>query len=102
MKLIFTLFLGLFLMESSVFSEERTAQQIYKTTCSACHMSGILNAPKAFDEESWKARNKSVEDLIASAKKGLNAMPPMGLCMDCKDSELKEVIKYMMEKEKIE
>ncbi len=82
----------------AVYSEERPAEQIYKVSCATCHMSGVANAPKANDEAAWKARGKSIEELVISSKKGLNVMPPMGLCMDCSDNELKEVIKYMMSK----
>jgi cytochrome c5 len=39
-----------------------------------------------------------IDALVASAKKGKNAMPPMGTCMDCSDAELKAAIEFMLPK----
>lgn len=92
------LILFLILLSVSVSAEGRTAEKIYQTYCTMCHMAGVANAPKTHDEEAWKARNKTVEELVASSKKGLNAMPPMGMCNDCSDGEFKAAIEYMMKK----
>jgi len=33
--------------------------------------------------------------LVASVEKGLNAMPPKGMCFDCSADEYKALIEYM-------
>jgi len=66
--------------------------------CMACHGTGAAGAPKVGDTAAWGPRLEaagSVEALVESAKKGKNAMPPMGLCNDCSDAELKEIIEFM-------
>ena len=66
--------------------------------CMACHGTGAAGAPKVGDTAAWEARIEAaggIDGLVESAKKGKNAMPPMGLCSDCSDAELKEIIEYM-------
>lgn len=71
----------------------------YNMYCVACHSTGAAGAPKTHDKAAWDERFAAVdgkmEEVVAIAKKGLNAMPPMGLCGDCSDDELKEIIEYM-------
>lgn len=102
MQLCKTLLLGLsFLLTANiVYAEGRSAEQIYTTSCATCHATGVANAPKIHDTSAWKARAKNLDELLASAKKGLNAMPPMGLCADCTDAELKATISHMMSQKK--
>lgn len=83
----------------TLFAEGRSGEEIFKATCATCHIAGVANAPKAHDELAWKAKNKSIKELVESSKKGLNVMPPKGLCMDCTDKELEEAIEFMMQKE---
>ena len=66
--------------------------------CGACHMSGLLGAPKIGDAAAWKTRASAkggVDGLLKSAIAGLNAMPPKGTCATCSDDELKAAIKVM-------
>ena len=68
----------------------------YAVTCGACHAIGVLGAPKTGDAGQWEPRlAKGMDALVASVKKGLNAMPPGGLCNSCSDEEYKELITYM-------
>jgi cytochrome c5 len=74
----------------------RSGEQIYQTNCIACHGTGAAGAPKFGDAAAWAPRiAKGIDALLASATKGLNAMPPKGLCMDCSEDELKGAIEYM-------
>lgn len=74
----------------------RSGEEIYKTTCTACHSVGLLGAPKTGDKAAWDARLKpGINAALAIAKKGLNAMPPKGNCMNCSDDELLAAIKHM-------
>jgi cytochrome c5 len=77
---------------------ERSGEEIYNAKCFVCHAQGVANAPKFGDAATWKPRaDKGMEALLATAKSGINAMPPMGTCMDCSDNEMKAVIQYMLD-----
>ncbi len=95
-KLLF--FLALVFSHTLAVAESRSGEQLYNTFCAACHLSGIANAPKVKDPAAWAAKKKSLNEFVASAKAGLNVMPPYGLCTDCSDDELKAAIEYMMKK----
>lgn len=91
-------FLGsLFLLSTPVMAE-RSGEQIYNSHCIACHMPGIAGAPKKGSSD-WAIKLEeagSLTSLVQIAKNGKNAMPPMGTCMDCSDSEMENVITYLM------
>jgi cytochrome c5 len=55
----------------------RSAADIVKNTCSACHQTGAANAPKLGDAAAWAPRIKTgVNTLVQSVIKGKGAMPP--------------------------
>lgn len=82
---------------ASVASGEDT----YKKSCAMCHAGGTAGAPKLGDAAAWAARaEKGLDGMLAVAKKGVNAMPPMGMCMTCSDDDLKAAISYMVEQSK--
>ena len=72
----------------------------YGRSCAMCHVSGAAGAPKTGDVKAWKPRiAKGMDALMESVKKGLNAMPPTGLCSDCSDEDYRELISYMASSE---
>ena len=74
----------------------RDTTELYNRACMACHASGAAGAPKTGDTAAWAPRlEKGMDVLIASAKNGLNAMPPRAMCMDCTDDEYKALIEFM-------
>ena len=76
---------------------KRTGEQVYQTYCGSCHGGGWQGAPVAYDENEWKPRLENGFDaMFQNAKKGMNAMPPMGTCMDCTDEELRASIEEML------
>lgn len=80
----------------SVSVEARDTQELYNKSCIACHASGAAGAPKTGDVAAWTPRlAKGMDKLVASAKTGINAMPPKGMCMDCTDAEFKALIQFM-------
>lgn len=82
-------------------SGPKDASEIYTSSCSACHGSGVLGAPKIGDAAEWTARlEKGLDTLTANAISGINAMPPMGTCASCSDDEIKETIQYMIDNSK--
>jgi len=71
-------------------------EAIYNAKCMACHGTGI--GPMSRMKGAWKARLEAqggVEGLLASAKQGINAMPPKGGCTDCSDEQLRAAIAFM-------
>lgn len=75
----------------------RSAEDIYKTKCSACHATDAIGAPMFGNAASWTDRiAKGEETLITNAIDGFNAMPPKGTCGDCSDDEIKITVQYMV------
>jgi cytochrome c5 len=55
----------------------RSAADIVKNICSACHQTGAANAPKLGDSAAWAPRIKTgLNALVQSVIKGKGAMPP--------------------------
>lgn len=76
----------------------KSGEDIYKTSCMACHAAGVANAPKFGDAAAWAPRiANGMDALMANAIKGLNAMPPKGTCMTCSDDDLRAAIQYMVD-----
>ncbi len=76
----------------------RSGSDVYGKFCTACHGSGLLNAPKTGDTATWSARADAaggLDGLLTHAINGINAMPPKGTCGDCSDDELKAAIEHM-------
>ena len=74
----------------------RSAEEIYKTTCAVCHLTGVANAPKMADKAAWEPRiSAGLASLITNATNGKGAMPPRGGKADLSDEELKATILYM-------
>ena len=72
-------------------------EDIYKTSCAACHATDAIGAPMFGNPASWAPRiAKGEETLIKNAIEGINAMPPMGTCATCSTEEIAETVKYMV------
>lgn len=72
-------------------------QQIYQSTCQACHATGAAGAPKLGDKEAWAPRiSQGMDTLVANALSGKNAMPPKGACGSCSDEDIKSAVQYMV------
>ena len=78
--------------------KNRTGEQVYNTSCAACHATGLLNAPKNGDKAGWKAKFDvagSFDNLLKNAINGVGAMPAKGTCMDCSTDEIEKAISFM-------
>ncbi len=76
----------------------RSADEVYKATCSACHTAGVAGAPKTGDAASWSARiAQGVDALFQSALKGKGAMPAQG-GGDFSDFEIERTVVMMANK----
>ncbi len=74
----------------------RSGEEVYTSKCGLCHAAGVSGAPK-FGTADWAERGaQGIDALLATAIKGINAMPAKGLCTDCTDDELKGAIEHML------
>jgi cytochrome c5 len=82
-------------LSSAVLAED--GQQIYQSSCQACHATGAAGAPKVGDKEAWAPRiAQGMDTLLTNATKGIRAMPPKGACATCTEADLKAAIEYMI------
>jgi type VI secretion system protein VasI len=80
-----------------ISSENQEIVAIYQSTCFACHSTGAAGAPKLGDIEDWNSRmEKGLDQVMANVVRGINAMPPKGLCFECDNDTLKAVVSYMI------
>jgi cytochrome c5 len=82
---------------SSTVMAEADGQQIYQSSCQACHATGAAGAPKLGDKEAWAPRiAQGMDTMLANATNGIRAMPPKGACASCTEADLKAAIEYMV------
>jgi cytochrome c5 len=85
----------------AVSSGPKSADDIYNSSCMACHATGAAGAPKVGDKAAWAARIAQGSDTLHKhAIEGLNGMPAMGLCMSCSEDEIKATVDFMVKKSK--
>lgn len=79
--------------------EPMTAEQVLTSTCNACHVAGVLEAPKNGDKAAWSARaaaDGGLDGLTEAAIKGKNMMPPRGGNADLSDEEVRAAVALML------
>lgn len=75
----------------------KSGEQVVTETCSACHATGALEAPKIGDADAWGARmSVGLDTLVASAIAGKGAMPPRGGAATLSDGEIRAAIEHML------
>lgn len=90
---------GFTLKDASAPKELKTGEQVYSTTCIACHGSGAAGAPKLGDNAAWSERIAAGYDkVLGYALHGLNAMPAKGGNPDLDDVEVARAMVYMVNK----
>ncbi|QBQ56530.1 oxidase [Nitrosococcus wardiae] len=78
-------------------------RQVYNKTCSACHETGALGAPKIGDKIAWKTRvQKGLDVLVFHAVNGFKAMPPKGGNSALAQSDIRKGIIYMLNESGVE
>ena len=83
--------------QSVVSQDSFDAAAAYQQSCFACHASGAAGAPLLGDAEAWAARTeKGMEAVMSNVINGFNAMPAKGMCMDCSDADLQEIVDFMI------
>ena len=84
----------------TVADASTSIDQLYTQGCSACHATGVANAPKLGDKVSWEPRiAKGVDQLYASAINGIpgTTMMAKGGRVDYSDDDIKKIVDYMLE-----
>jgi cytochrome c5 len=83
----------------SASSASRSGDEIFNTVCTACHTSGVLEAPKFGDKAAWEPRMANGFDaLLTSAINGKGNMPAKGGDASLSDDEMKAAIIHILEK----
>jgi cytochrome c5 len=71
---------------------------IYERVCSACHSSGVMDAPKFCDLTDWKPRMAhGMEHLVKHAIDGFNNMPSKGGMESLTVTESANAVAYMVD-----
>jgi cytochrome c5 len=76
-------------------------KKIYDSACTACHATGVANAPKLGDKAAWAPRiEQGMDTLVQSALKGKGAMPPKGGNASLSDADMRAAIEFMVSQAK--
>src|SRR5450830_850104 len=87
---------GFTFRDSTAPKQLLSGEEVFKTTCAACHGAGIAGAPKVGDQAAWKTRiSEGYDKLLSHAINGLNAMPAKGGNPDLDDVEVARTVVYM-------
>ncbi|MFC5473187.1 c-type cytochrome [Paraherbaspirillum soli] len=71
-------------------------EEVFKSTCAACHAAGVAGAPKVGDAGAWGPRIAAGFDKVLDhALHGLRAMPAKGGNPDLDDVEVARAVVYM-------
>jgi cytochrome c5 len=74
-----------------------SGEDVFKSTCIACHGTGINNAPKFGNKAAWAPHlAHGVPALYTSALKGKGPMPARGGNASLSDAEVKAAVDYMV------
>ncbi len=77
----------------------KTGQQVFETTCTACHTAGVAGAPKFGDKAAWAPFIKTGYDsMVKVALHGKGAMPAKGGNPSLSDYEVERALVYMANK----
>ncbi len=84
------------LVDASAPTSARTGQQVYESTCAACHNAGVAGAPKIGDTAAWAPHIKEgLEEIFNVALNGKGAMPAKGGNPSLSDLEVKRAAVYL-------
>ncbi len=89
--------LAVLALGAAVQAQAATGQQVYETTCFACHGSGAAGAPKLGDKAAWAPRLATgAAALHGSALKGKGVMPPKGGNAGLSDADVIAAVDFML------
>lgn len=69
---------------------------LYERSCKACHTQSGGVTPLTGDAQAWQPRlAKGLPALVVNIRQGFNGMPADGLCTECSDEDLQQLIRFM-------
>ena len=72
-------------------------KKVYDSVCTACHSTGVANAPKFGDKAAWAPRIATgMDTLLNVALHGKGAMPPKGGNPALSEAQIRAAIEYMV------
>lgn len=81
----------------AAYATDQAVIDRYNKSCVACHASGAAGAPITGNAAQWAPRiEKGMDVMVANVEKGMNAMPPKGMCYDCSADDYKALVEYMI------
>lgn len=90
---------GFSLVDANAPKVFKTGQQVFESTCTACHTAGVAGAPKIGDSSAWAPLIKTGYDaMVKIALHGKGAMPPKGGNPSLSDFEVERAVVYMANK----
>lgn len=90
---------GFALVDANAPKVFKTGQQVFESTCTACHTAGVAGAPKLGDKAAWAPFVKAgYEDMVKNAIHGIGAMPPKGGNPSLSDFEIERAVVYIANK----
>ncbi|WP_353250319.1 c-type cytochrome [Salinisphaera sp. T31B1] len=83
----------------SAQADDVSGEKVFNQVCTACHTSGVLQAPKVDDKAAWASRisEQGKPLLYKRAIEGYNNMPPKGGNSTLSNAEVKAAVDYMIE-----
>jgi cytochrome c5 len=90
---------------ASVTYNAAAGKALYETSCTACHKTGLMGAPKLGDKLDWAPRIKQgIEVLVSHADKGFSGkkgtMPAKGGNAKLTTAEIGNAVAFMVDKSK--
>lgn len=75
----------------------RSGQEVYNAACTACHLIGVLGAPKLDDTAAWSARLDAagIDGLVSSVINGKGNMPARAGA-NISDAEIRVAVDYIL------
>lgn len=88
-------YLGVSAMTMSAAEPDPYIVELYQAYCVGCHAQQS-DAPIAFDPKQWQGRLAKGQDrVLENAINGIGNMPPLGMCQECGEQDLMDLIEYM-------
>jgi cytochrome c len=76
---------------------EHPGKEAYEKSCAVCHKTDAMGAPDVGNKEAWaKVTKKGLDKVIHNAINGIGGMPPKGGNMELTDTQIKEIVDYMV------
>jgi len=73
-------------------------EKLYKSTCFACHATGVANAPKFGSKADWEPYIKTgLDAMVKVAMEGKPPMPPKGGAANATEEDIRAAVQYMVD-----